>query len=707
MKDASGPITNQGNIDTSNSKALTISAAAGGKLMSLFSNQYSNGPLAVVREYWCNGDDARRSAKSDRPTEVFLPTELNPVLIVRDFGTGLDQDGLETTFSTYGESTKDDEDDSTGHFGIGSKAAFTLASQFIVTGYKDGHFVSMLFYLDVKGAPRNSLQAEGPTTEPNGVKVEVGVPNVQAMVRSATEFFLTVPKGLALVDGKAPAHLSDTVEHSQFNDDVTLVKDGLSRVRLQMGPVVYRVSREILQAVSQRLEGLASQAIADALANWDSSDSVLMTVPMGTVTIAPSREDLRDTDATLNRVADIVQGISDYVHGGVQAKIDAAPSYYQAMLVLRDALIEMKGFKVKRSSFTFNGVEKPFQKEITLDHPVFFLSAYSYRSTRKVVGREDKHLVDFSRAEKTLVVTGVPRDETSKVSRYAKRFLESQSQIEFIMVSEQTRGGIGWFQYGTKNSAPSMTLDEYRAALRAMRDSDPRRATEPSYTVGWGETASRDLDDRDLLTDIVAEGKPVIIFAGASPAVESWAREILDLLYTPVVLLPQQSKAALLKRIEKDGTVDVFTGDWKAPVAAKVQAEVSSPTDDERLALGAANWLKSNIDDYWGRKNNWVKNLIAATGGYPTPLAHPAIADALETEELARLIAADLTEDRTKELNRLQRWCGVEFQAIEFEAGTTNIDKVFPLFVNGIDTHNLQRNKAYRREVISYINSKA
>ena len=77
MKDVTTAVTTSGNLDTSGAHAMTIHSGAIGKLMSMFSNQYSNAALAVVREYFCNGDDSRMAAGSDRPTDVWLPSELN------------------------------------------------------------------------------------------------------------------------------------------------------------------------------------------------------------------------------------------------------------------------------------------------------------------------------------------------------------------------------------------------------------------------------------------------------------------------------------------------------------------------------------------------------------------------------------------------------------------------------------------------------
>lgn len=559
MKNVMGEIQTRGNIDTAGATSMTIDSGAIGKLMGMFSNQYSNKNLAVIREYFCNGDDSRIAAGSERPTEVFLPTDLQPSLLIRDFGLGLDKEGLVKTFATYGLSTKGETNDQTGAFGIGSKAAFTMGQQFIVTGFKDGVKTTALFSLDKHGVGQVSIEHEGPTTEPNGVLVSLAVPNVEAMHRAARKFFSTVPKGRALVDGAAPEHLFDTVEVSRITDQAVIVKDGEGEVRVQMGPVVYPVNREIRLLVAKRLKDTDAAVTANALVNWEVEDSLLFEVDMGALTIAPSREDLRDTDATVDSLTAVVAGIAQHLVSSIQTRLDSCKAYYEAAMVLHEEMSLLKAFKVKRDAFTFNGGGK-FKHEITVEIPTLFLADKSWRSRSKAktLGRDDKFTTTPERAQKTLVVAGVPKDEISKVSRYAKRFLESQDAdgIKWLMVAEEASGATEWFEFGTPGGALTWSLDDYRAALRAMRTSNPRTRTEPSYTSTWYGEAEKDVDDRDLLTDLIAEGKPLLVF-NSHAYVSPFASDILEPLYTPVVLMPTQSVNALRKRVEADGSVEV------------------------------------------------------------------------------------------------------------------------------------------------------
>lgn len=696
MKNVIGQVTQQGNVDTSGSKSMTIDAGAIGKLMGMFSNQYSNKDLAVLREYFCNGDDARIAAGGTRPTEVSLPTDLQPSLIVRDYGIGLDKDGLVTTFATYGLSTKGDTNDQTGAFGIGSKAAFTMGQQFTVTGYKDGVMTTALFALDSEGIGQVTIMHEGPTQEPNGVLVSLAVPDVESMRHTAEVFFSTVPKGRALVDGEEPAHLFDTVETSVLNDVSRLVKDGNGEIKVAMGPVVYPINRDILRKVAKRLENTDVSTTALSLLHWDSEDSLYFEVPMGALTIAPSREDLRDTDATLDTLASLVTAVAHTLIAGIQDKLDKAVSYFDAAMILHRETSTLKAFKVKKDAFKF-GKNTGFKTDVDVPLPVFSLVRKTWRSENKIVGREDKFTVDFNRATKVIVVAGVPKDETSKVSRYSKRFLEqAPGGYEYILVSEQNSGQHEWFEYGVKGGVVTVTLDEYRKTLRQLRDSNPRTRTEPSYTTGFIR-ASRDLDDRDLLTDIISWGKDIVVFRESAQVDEVSRAALAD--YTPVVLLGTQSEAMLRKRVAEDGTVNVLDGDYRQIVREYARKQFESITDDERAALGAVEWLVEH------RHSNGYTALLESLGD-DVEIKHPVFQEVQDAYELAELVAQDISTERKSLLRGLTRWVAGEVEIPAFEYVIPDMNELFPL-LRHVGRYEIRRTEGVKADVVAYINSKA
>lgn len=95
---------------------------------------YSDGAMAVIREYSTNAKDIHRIVGTpDRPIVVTLPTLLTPIFKVRDFGTGLTEDDIYNVYTVYFESTKEGTNDQIGFLGLGSKAGFAHAEVFTVT----------------------------------------------------------------------------------------------------------------------------------------------------------------------------------------------------------------------------------------------------------------------------------------------------------------------------------------------------------------------------------------------------------------------------------------------------------------------------------------------------------------------------------------------------------------------------------------------
>src|SRR6266849_8491156 len=142
---------------------MGIDAAGMGTVLSILSNMYSDGSLAVVREYASNALDSHIEAGNPDPILITSPSFLNPTLTVQDFGTGLSGDEVLNVYAKYGASTKRGTNDQIGSFGIGAKSAFTVGGQFVVTAVKDSEKTVALFALNDDGAPTVNILASDPS----------------------------------------------------------------------------------------------------------------------------------------------------------------------------------------------------------------------------------------------------------------------------------------------------------------------------------------------------------------------------------------------------------------------------------------------------------------------------------------------------------------------------------------------------------------
>ena len=119
---------------------------------------YSDKPLAIIREYCTNAQDAHVEAgKPNKSIRVKYPTIFDNTLSIRDFGNGLSKEEVFTVFNSYGESTKRDSNDLVGMLGLGSKSAFSYVNDFTIKSYNNGLMSQYIAYIDETNIGKVSL----------------------------------------------------------------------------------------------------------------------------------------------------------------------------------------------------------------------------------------------------------------------------------------------------------------------------------------------------------------------------------------------------------------------------------------------------------------------------------------------------------------------------------------------------------------------
>ena len=705
MKDVTGVVSRQGNIDSKGARKGSISKKGMGVVMQILSQMYTNAPLAVLREYCCNARDSHVAVGNTAPIEVTLPSALQPTLLIQDHGLGLTEEEALTFFLEYGESTKRDSNDQVGAFGIGSKSAFTMGHQFVVTAIKDGRKAVILLSLDENSVCQADVIKSGETTEPNGVLISLAVEDVDQMRATAAFFFSFWERGTVLVDGEEPTPVWEG--KTEINDHTWLLPEHEGQVIVAMGGVPYVLGRDILRKVARDLVEAGSPAAeqAQALVDWYSSTSLLFKVPIGDVHIAPNREGLRDTKRSLETIKGLLTDLVTDIGASIQAKVDAAPSPWHAARVLTTALEEIEPFKVARKLITYTG--QSLKVEVKVPLTTFFLAHKTWRSSSPmVVASEKDYTVDASRMAHTLVVTGVSEEESGKVRRYAKRFLEQYSEggifFKWILVTEEAQGEVEWFQWGQgDNGVRTMTIEEYRAALRTLRDSNPRTKSEPSYTTGFFE-ASRDLDDRDLLSDIMSWGKDLVLFESSARYCDAMTRDALK-DYTVVVLLATQSENMLRKRVAEDGSVAICETPVPDLVKAHAMKIARSITPAERAAMGAAKWLSDN----YSARHDW-KILEQAFGA--ENITSKTYQEVMDAYALAELVAADIKDDRKRVLAEVAKHCGTAVQYETFDFKVPKVREVYGLvghLIDRVGSYSIRRSTPeLQAEALEYVNAR-
>lgn len=281
---------------------------------------YSNKKLAVVREVLCNAWDAHIKVKRiNTPVRITLTDK---ELIIEDSGPGIPDNLVVDTYCTYGKSTKVEDEDQTGGFGLGSKAPFAYTSHFTVTNEHAG-------FKTIYAVSRGSTQTQGK-------------PDIRQMVRipsQNTGVTVTIP-------------LSD---NSHFNDFLHLIEDvarngemnvklngekletfdfslarklGFTllrhskygkRVYVRYGSVLYPVDLSH-SSIEPELRSLATFTNERGRSEDNSFGkiiktgySIILMAPPNSVGVTPSRESLSYTDVTVETIKGLLKTVAKYV----------------------------------------------------------------------------------------------------------------------------------------------------------------------------------------------------------------------------------------------------------------------------------------------------------------------------------------------------------------------------------------------------------
>lgn len=293
----SGQFQERGFAIASNSKAFDI----------LSSKIYTDVPLAIVRELSTNASDSHMDAgRADQPFDVHLPNSLEPWLSIRDYGTGLSPENVETVYTTYFRSTRSGSDDFTGCLGLGSKSPFAYTDQFTIVSNWDGRKYTYSAFKNEASCPSLALLGEVETTEPNGLEIRINTKpgDAQTFVKAAQRvytFFKVRPNVVG-----AQLRLEDwepQMTTSEFSLYINNSSATLSRVNVVMGQVCYAVDPYQVNSP------FAHNAI------------VILNLPMGAVSIAASREEIHYDEKTLANVNIALQAAGETVRAELESRV--------------------------------------------------------------------------------------------------------------------------------------------------------------------------------------------------------------------------------------------------------------------------------------------------------------------------------------------------------------------------------------------------
>jgi len=568
------------------------------KIFSILrSNIYSDKILAVIREYSTNGWDGHVLAGTpDRKLLVTLPTSLSPVFKVRDFGVGLSEESVMHIYTSYGTSTKDKSNDFNGTFGLGSKSAFAYGNTFGITSYFNGVKTLYTAYLDETNIGKIRREYSEPTTEENGVEIEIVVKNsdIRAFNDTASNFYKHFMPCPDFVGGDG--YVVDSINH--FHEKPKSFIGNGWYIFDSKGEPYWRRENTIA-----RMGNVSYPISLDALSWSDNRSSLLnknqlvIDVPIGAVSITASREaleyDKRTKDYLINRICEIHAEIVKQT----QDKIDACPTFWEAAILLN----------------SLNDLDSSIGNKITFNkwnHINYTKPTNSYYGSSSVflddVFIRDEIVNKFGVSMKSFTYFSSPRLSGYRLSNLVpdrKTFfvLNRPGKVKKEEVNWRIRGAYNSFKQNTKSDNISIILvdfngkdtsDELKSGILAgasihylehfdivkytgNRSSSPRRATvntDLSKTKifkynGGNDRVAKSNNWECASNDLIAKGNGVYVTINAYDVVNnnhfgsmgevSGLIELIDQLG-----IPKPSVYGIRDSVNKIGAGWVKLEDW-------------------------------------------------------------------------------------------------------------------------------------------------
>jgi hypothetical protein len=334
--------TNSTSIEISgNNDSSQFSIAMNGKAFRVLSDTlYKNKIGSIVRELSCNAHDAHVMAgKQDVPFTLHLPDAFEPWFSVQDKGVGLSPKDITSVFTVYFQSTKDNNNDAIGAFGLGAKTPFSYTDQFSVTSVKDGKKYIYSAYITESGVPSISEMHSEDTTEENGVEIKMSVKQqdfrtFRTEVENQLRFFKVKP---AIENGDATfAQFGNVVFDTDYGTIHNRSYSVYPAIYIVQGNVGYIVDRnEIKNNISAE-----ANAYLHLLHNYD----VILRFNIGEIGVTASREGVEYNATTCKNIEQKITNLKKSVIEQFDEKLKKFPTVWEKVAYVNtDGLMQTLG----------------------------------------------------------------------------------------------------------------------------------------------------------------------------------------------------------------------------------------------------------------------------------------------------------------------------------------------------------------------------
>jgi hypothetical protein len=507
----------------------TFTIKANGKAFkTLIDGLYSNKVRAVCRELMTNAFDSHIANKnSDEPFEVQVPSDLDAVFRVRDFGTSLTHDQVLHLYTTVFESTKDDTNDQVGKLGLGSKSPFAYTDTFTVNAYLKGVKRSYAAFIASDGVPKIKLLHEGSTSEENGLEVSFPVKledtrKFQTEISYTSLGFDVTPRFVGVSDFKAGLTDKETLARGNgwlLVDSSSVHFANTSGLFARQGCVIYPIDIQPL-SLPHDLDNLRYL-------------NGIIDFPIGSIDIAASREALSYDPSTISNIKKRLTEVVDEFKQSIQIEVDEKeyPNYLEAKGEAFRRYSGMNSYHMRdflSNTFTWKGAKHSLTMEIGGPSYRKYQStgrtpkqgpSMNHENEFNVVGYYQR-LTDFDMGSDRLTFNGLSSldftpsntrniiyidngDRRDAGSRIRKHYQDNYAEKDYE--HRDSRGGYAngliptralWVRYQDHNTSNPQNVEKFLKALTS-RLGNPSLVVDvyslPSTTTGRTKTFTRNV----------------------------------------------------------------------------------------------------------------------------------------------------------------------------------------------------------------------
>lgn len=294
--------------------------ATGAAFDTLSSRLYSNPILAVVRELSTNANDAHIEAGVDKPFQLHIPTEIEPFFYIRDYGNGIPEDLIYNIYTTFFMSTKTEDENQTGYFGLGSKSPYALIDKYTVTSYCEGR--KKVYAMEKSnGLPTVEKIEDVETKEESGLEIKFDYKNAYSsdyrrFMDEAINFF----KGTSFLPNVnfEDMNWEEFAQERTFymNDSLLIGKDvGYYSFKLSVNVagVKFDVNADDLKGHEEEIKAIVRRAGAE---------KVNIMAGKSDVTITPSREQLHYDTKTIEFIMNKFKSVVNEYYENIKANFE-------------------------------------------------------------------------------------------------------------------------------------------------------------------------------------------------------------------------------------------------------------------------------------------------------------------------------------------------------------------------------------------------